>query len=293
MSRTRLPGGKIMRPKNVMKLQKITPKQANQWLEKSAQWAEEHPEQKNRRVSNTRVRRLEVAIRAGEWEATNQGILIGRGGIIIDGQHRLAAIARSGVTCEAYVLERLDITSPLNVPVDIDGAARKKWWVLGLTRADYEVANMILEYAAAGPERRTITYKQAFSQATIVAASEYVELIGLTKHKRRAYSQVPVRAGAALASLAQSDAVPQYAALVGQAHGTMWPIVGHLGSMLSSAMLEGRRIERRDVLVKAYKAFSAKGAERDRRPRTQLGKHDARHTHQAALHFVEEAGITL
>jgi hypothetical protein len=272
-----------------MKLETITPKMAQTWLDASARWAKEHPGEKNRPVSQRRVRRLAATIEAGEWQTTNQGIMLGRGNIVIDGQHRLTAIVEAGIACQAWVLRRSELTSPLNVPVDIDGASRGKHWVLGLRRQDYEVANMILEFAGTPPHHQTLKYHGAWSAQLLSDLSEYVATIGITAYKTRVLAQVPVRVGMAIAWHRQPEAVEQYAALVAQQHGTMWPVVGSLGSQLMAAMLKGQRMQRMDVLVRAWKAFSASPAARERR--FQLGRHDAEKAHRAALVFLEGAGI--
>lgn len=58
---------------------------------------------KNRPVIKGRVDVLVAAIEAGQWKLTHQGVAIGPDGEIVDGQHRLTAISRAGVTVPLLV----------------------------------------------------------------------------------------------------------------------------------------------------------------------------------------------
>jgi hypothetical protein len=65
------------------------------------EWAQEILKTKNpsnRPVKNTAVAKLVKAIQKGEWLLTHQGIAFDWHGNLIDGQHRLIAIAKTGAT---------------------------------------------------------------------------------------------------------------------------------------------------------------------------------------------------
>lgn len=51
---------------------------------------------KNRHMRPSVVRRYARAIEAGQWKLTQQGVAIGSNGVLLDGQHRLAAIVEAG-----------------------------------------------------------------------------------------------------------------------------------------------------------------------------------------------------
>jgi len=63
---------------------------------------------KNRPVSSAKVKRLATKMADGKWIFTHQGLGFSYEGYLIDGQHRLAAIMASGVTCEFIVTYGLD-----------------------------------------------------------------------------------------------------------------------------------------------------------------------------------------
>lgn len=73
----------------------VTPEQARSWLEKPA---------KNRKLSQRRVGLYAAAMKRGDWLLTNQGIAIDEFGQLIDGQHRLSAVAEADVPVELLVI---------------------------------------------------------------------------------------------------------------------------------------------------------------------------------------------
>lgn len=57
----------------------------------------------NRRLNSSRVTRLAAKIMAGKFIYNGQSISFDSNGVLLDGQHRLAAIEESGVACRALV----------------------------------------------------------------------------------------------------------------------------------------------------------------------------------------------
>jgi len=75
---------------------KITPQIAEQWLQKH--------NVRNRPMSTFKILNFAVEMAEGRWGAdSHQGISFAEDGSLIDGQHRLAAIALSGVTLSLWV----------------------------------------------------------------------------------------------------------------------------------------------------------------------------------------------
>lgn len=73
----------------------VTPEQAEKWLVE----CNTH----NRPLRVTAVRSLSNQIKRGEWQLSHQGIAFDEKGILLDGQHRLAAIAQAGQPVEVMV----------------------------------------------------------------------------------------------------------------------------------------------------------------------------------------------
>lgn len=72
----------------------IEPNKALEYLKRNAG---------NRPLKDAVVRRLIKAIKSGHWQLTHQGIAFDEDGALIDGQHRLSAIARAGVPVRMVV----------------------------------------------------------------------------------------------------------------------------------------------------------------------------------------------
>jgi hypothetical protein len=76
-------------------LERISPDRAREWLNRGGL---------NRHLSLPRVDVLAEAIKRGEWQVTGDTIKLDQGGRVRDGQHRLHAIAASGVVVQALVV---------------------------------------------------------------------------------------------------------------------------------------------------------------------------------------------
>lgn len=79
----------------------VTPQIAEDWLQ-----ANTH----NRELRESRVNYFIGEIKAGRWRLTHQGIAFGSNRVLLDGQHRLWAIALSGASVPALIV--------VNVPPD-------------------------------------------------------------------------------------------------------------------------------------------------------------------------------
>lgn len=62
----------------------------------------------NRRMRKSVVTRYSRAIKAGQWKLTQQGVAISRDGVLLDGQHRLAAIIEAEIPVPMVVATDCD-----------------------------------------------------------------------------------------------------------------------------------------------------------------------------------------
>lgn len=76
----------------------VTPTQASKWLEKNAN---------NRSLRESTVLAYAADMKDGNWLPTYQGIAFDENGNLLDGQHRLAAVVRSGCTVGMMVTRGL------------------------------------------------------------------------------------------------------------------------------------------------------------------------------------------
>jgi hypothetical protein len=76
----------------------VTPKIAKEWLERNTH---------NRPLRSMTADSYADRMRAGQWVLTHQGIAFDVDGNILDGQHRLEAVVRSGITVQMLVTRGL------------------------------------------------------------------------------------------------------------------------------------------------------------------------------------------
>ena len=81
-------------------LVQITPNKAYEWFSSD--------NDSNRHLSGRAVDTLSAAMLRGEWQKTHQGVAFFKDGTIADGQHRLAAIVKSGKSITMLVTVGLD-----------------------------------------------------------------------------------------------------------------------------------------------------------------------------------------
>lgn len=74
----------------------VTPQQAEEWLAKNAEF--------QRKLRDSVVDKYARDMINGQWQLTHQGIAFDAKGRLIDGQHRLAAIAKAGVPVKMLVV---------------------------------------------------------------------------------------------------------------------------------------------------------------------------------------------
>lgn len=79
-------------------VRKIDPETAERWLGLN---------QRNRSLNHNTVDRYVRDMEAGAWQFTGEAIKFDENGDLIDGQHRLAAIVKSGCTIECLVIDGL------------------------------------------------------------------------------------------------------------------------------------------------------------------------------------------
>ena len=76
----------------------VEPEQAQKWLERNIA---------NRTLRPSRVQEYATAMTEGRWRYTADPIRFDSDGKLIDGQHRLMAVVRSGCTVEMHVVRGL------------------------------------------------------------------------------------------------------------------------------------------------------------------------------------------
>ena len=98
----------------------VTPELAKKWLEKNGV---------NRAISRSNVEKYKKALSKKRFGTTHHGIAFNANGVLIDGQHRLIAIAESGIGVWLVVARDMDIERAIDLPVDI-GSIRSRHCML-------------------------------------------------------------------------------------------------------------------------------------------------------------------
>lgn len=96
----------------------------------------------NRSISQPWVSSLAAMMRHGQWQLTHEGILLGKNGMLLDGQHRLLAIIRAGIPCRMCVTRDESQNSVIGLAVNI-GLPRSAAFIFNTTSRRIGVTNFL------------------------------------------------------------------------------------------------------------------------------------------------------
>ena len=116
------------------------------WTPKKAQEALRH-NTKNRRLQSKVVERFANEMRLGEWRANGESIKFDASGRFIDGQHRLNAIVKSGLTLDLVTVRNLPAEDSTFATIDV-GTKRTTGAIIGMTgvKSGSAIASIIRFY---------------------------------------------------------------------------------------------------------------------------------------------------
>lgn len=196
---------------------KVTPAMARKWLENNGS---------NRRLRETFVVYIMDEIKQGKWMLTHQGIALSTNGKILDGQHRLTAIARLGVTLEMWVATDCEWETALGFPVD-HGEKRTIADVMGVPKDFIAIVNQILAIEMTSSGRRSKRYTTAEREAVCTVLGDNIEtfLSHCTRHRKGTTSakfKVPLFIHWMLHG---DEVISQYMAFIDLRQQDMWPRV--------------------------------------------------------------------
>lgn len=124
-----------MAPKLTTETKTVTPTMAKRFLEKN------HP--KNRPIQWGRVEAFVADMQRGAWKLTHQGICFDAEDYLIDGQHRLQAIVKSGVAVEMLVVH--NAVGEFEAPID-RGQPRSLTLITGKTRRQIATISLLRQF---------------------------------------------------------------------------------------------------------------------------------------------------
>lgn len=148
-------------------METITPERARKYLQHN---------KSNRPLRRSHVNRLRSDIENDRWQVTHQGIAFNKDGDLVDGQHRLSAIAESGKAVTMMVTRGVQSDSAMGLLVDV-GATRSSADVLNMPRSAVDPCSFL---------QTVIEGRGGHSKAS---AAPYVDAFGL--HAQQIYDAAP------------------------------------------------------------------------------------------------------
>ncbi len=227
----------------------VTPPVARDWLKHN---------KKNRPIRPSHVETLRDSFARGEYVMTHQGIAFGTDGHLIDGQHRLSAIAlmEEDATFPMLVTRGLDRDEAFAV-VDATQARRNTSDVLGVDRSVGECANFFAKLYVGRSTGITPVYVQPFAE---FVSAHLPELLAFCSRATKTWSSAPVRSAAIIAAMVgDADYVKlTYQALVSADFNSMTPVA----QAMFRAHLAGsvRASQAYDIFARCLKVFDSKNA---------------------------------
>jgi hypothetical protein len=225
----------------------VTPRLAREWLKRNS---------KNRPIRPSHVETLRASFARGEYVMTHQGIAFGDDGELVDGQHRLAAIALMGEEMSFPMLVSKGLEREAAFPViDATQAKRTTADVLGIERGVGECANFFAKLYLGRTTSITPVYVQPFADFVSLHLPELTAFCG---RQVKTWSSAPVRSAAVIASIIGDADYTKiiYAALVGADFNSMPPVA----QAMFRAHMAGavRAAQAYDIFARCLKVFDPK-----------------------------------
>jgi len=225
----------------------VTPDIAKAWLEKNTI---------NRPLRRTVVDSLRQAYERGEHRLTHQGIAFAKTGELLDGQHRLSAIAQMprGFTVPVMVTSGL----PAEAFEAIDqGLKRSHSDVLRIEQGQAAVARLLAVIYNTSRIGLTSQYLIPFVKGT---KAHYATLLDFCPKNQKLWSSAAIRSAAVLRLAMGGDRdyiCMAYYSLVHMEFESMAPVIQTLFKQLTTASGKSNPL---DVFSRAFKAFDVRNA---------------------------------
>jgi hypothetical protein len=208
----------------------ITPEIARTMLEKNVG---------NRKPRTNTFLAYERDMRAGKWVETHEAIAVSKSGNIINGQHRLMALARAEVSLWFLVVTYDDAETAIQLPIDC-GAKRSLADITGESVPVTQAASALWRYVLHGHQVEPRVHE--LTQLLAVAKPTIEQVVDVSRSNRRFKASAMARS-AIVASLLTTD--PQYSEDIIESYrkwvdgeNASWPSVEALNKQC--AKLEGR-----------------------------------------------------
>ncbi len=233
---------KFALPPKAMEVE-ITPEVAADWLDTRNSGL------KNRRLSKAVTAKYTDAMRRSEWKETHQGLAFDTEGWLLDGQHRLQAIANAGVVLKLWVFPNMprDIFDTLDV-----GRRRLASHLLSVPNAAV-LSSAVRFIAVADGIKEPRSANVAYAELTNTETLELVQKAGY-RLEQAARTAMRLRNGARMTP-------SPTAAVIYQALCSSEDISTELDEFVEG-MVTGANLERDDPRLRLRNAFTANAQSR-------------------------------
>jgi hypothetical protein len=262
----------------------VTPDMAKAWLERNPN---------NRRINERRVVFYAAQMSSGSWKLTHQGIAFDEFGNLVDGQHRLHAVVRAGVSIRFFVFRGVSRENMIAIDTGRPRSSHDAFALLGDSATQHSVAITRLliasyMYTRGLVERFDISYSVGNDKLRIFhkAMTEAIAFSQITSAEK-GLRHACVSAAIASAYMCENrDLLTQFKDqfLSGVIKSDSDIAASKLRSfMMSSKMTRGGREARADLFMRSCTALRAY---LDRRPIQKLYA-----TSEAIFHIPDVAGF--
>lgn len=205
----------------------------------------------NRKLRKYWVNELTTAIKNGEWKLTHQGVAISKTGRLLDGQHRLKAIAAAGISVPIVVAENCEEETFAFID---KGVKRNIADSLSINNKIAEVVKFTMMLHGCRADRPGLAF--AFFDSEIGHAASF-----LYKHcsaSRRVASSAACKAAAAITMIETgkyNEVAENYKNFVQVNYDKMTPSLLLFERQISTGLATSS--DKWDAFSRAYKCFSS------------------------------------
>jgi hypothetical protein len=233
------------------RIAKITPELAKAWLEKNTI---------NRPLRPTVVENYMQAYARGEYHLTHQGIAFSETGELLDGQHRLSALAQMPRHFSLDMMVTTELPSDAFKGID-QGLKRSHSDVLGITSSLAAAARYIAVIHDTSRSNLTTQYLIPFVHGI---EEEHANLVGFCPKRTKFWSSAAVQAAAVMRlieGMSRDYICSTYHALNHMEFDAMSPIAQTLFRQQSTGAISPRGM---DAYCRAFKVFDPRNQNLDR-----------------------------
>ena len=148
-------------------IEKITPEMAREWLLRNTD---------NRPLTKSVVSVIVEALTSGSWQLNGATIKIAANGRVLDGQHRLSAIAQSGVTADSLVVYGVDDDAFTTIDIGKRRTGGDTLGAFGVQNATIVAAALGVVYAYHTGRISTYSYKRPPNAVLLSMYKRYGEI---------------------------------------------------------------------------------------------------------------------